>query len=180
MWGWRRTVECQGLGDSCRSRVQNKLRVFDNRKWGPEGWNWWSTGTRASARAVLPKQCSHELHFISMTDNTFCLLMTHYSNDFCQLYGLSQSKLNFLHGVPVKPTYTLWVGTPWGGERPVFRVGPLSQKEKEKVTGCKTNFKHPVAYVCKCWYVVTIWKYDTLKSPTYTGLDRPRAPGCWG
>jgi len=165
MWGWRRIVECQGLGDSCRSRVQNELRVFDKRTWGPEGWNLWSTGTHASALALSPKQSSHELQFISVTNNTFCLLVAHYSKDFCQLCGLSQSKMNFLHGVPEKPTYTLWVGPPWEEERPIFRVGPHSQKDKEKVTGSKTNFKHPVVNVCKCWYVVTIWKYDMLKSP---------------
>jgi hypothetical protein len=64
------------------------------------------------------------------------------------------------------------------GERPIFRVGPRLQKEKEKVTGSKTNFKHPVIYVCKFWYVVTIWKYDMLKSSSCTGLDRQKAPGC--
>jgi hypothetical protein len=57
--------------------------------------------------------------------------MTPYSKDFWQLCGLSQSKMNFLHGVPLKPTDTLWVGPPWGEELPIFRVGPRSHKEKE-------------------------------------------------
>jgi hypothetical protein len=86
--------------------------------------------------------------------------------------------MNFLHGVPVKPNYTLWVGPPLGGERPIFRVGPRLQKGKEKVTGSKTNFKHLVVYVCKFWYVVTILKYAMLKSSPYTGLDRQKDPEC--
>ena len=108
-----------------------------------------------------------------MTNNSFCMLMTHYSKDLWQLCGLSQSKTNFLHSVPLKPTYTLWVGPPWGRERPIFRVGPRSQKGKEKVTGSKTKTSRRIfMWMLVCCYHMEIW--DVKKVIPHTGLDRPR------